>query len=56
MHKLLAENNGGTTIAEAYLEWKNLVDKFGSLMDKDVLNRMLRGKEMEKKLERAVQR
>ena len=49
MHKLLAENNGGTTIAEAYLEWKNLVDKFGSLMDKDVLNRMLRGKEMEKK-------
>ena len=47
MHKLLAENNGGTTIAEAYLEWKNLVDKFGSLMDKDVLNRMLRGKEME---------
>ena len=48
MHKLLAENNGGTTIAEAYLEWKSLVDKFGSIMDIDVLNRMLRGKDMSK--------
>ena len=27
MHNLLAENNGGTTVAEAYSKWKNLVEK-----------------------------
>jgi len=46
MHKLLSENNGGTTIAEAYSEWKRVVDKYGHLMDRDVLNRMLMGKKM----------
>ncbi|PPR16616.1 MAG: Mandelamide hydrolase [Alphaproteobacteria bacterium MarineAlpha9_Bin3] len=44
MHNLLLENNGGTTVAEAYSEWKSIVEKHSSLMDKDVLNRMLIGK------------
>ena len=44
MHNLLAENNGGTTVAEAYSKWKNLVEKHSSLIDRDVLNRMLLGK------------
>jgi len=48
MHKLLAENNGGTTVAEAYSKWKNLVEKHSSLIDRDVLNRMLLGKRMTK--------
>ena len=48
MHNLLAENNGGTTVAEAYSEWKNLVEKYNSLIDRDVLNRMLIGKKMTK--------
>ena len=48
MHNLLAENNGGTTVAEAYSKWKNLVEKHSSLMDRDVLNRMFLGKRMTK--------
>ena len=48
MHNLLAENNGGTTVAEAYSKWKNLVEKHSSLIDRDVLNRMFLGKRMTK--------
>ena len=43
MHNLLAENNGGTTVAEAYSKWKNLVEKHSSLMDRDVLIRLFLG-------------
>tara|TARA_B100000686_G_scaffold338737_1_gene411698 strand:- start:1321 stop:2685 length:1365 start_codon:yes stop_codon:yes gene_type:complete len=44
MHKLLLEHNGGTTIAEAYNKWKGIVEKHSDLFDKNVLNRMLKGK------------
>ena len=44
MHKLLLEHNGGTTISEAYNKWKNIVEKHSDSFDKNVLNRMLKGK------------
>lgn len=48
MHKLLAENNGGNTVAEAYLKWKELIKKHSTSMDPDVLKRMIMGKNMNK--------
>ena len=48
MHKLLLEHNGGTTIAEAYNKWNKIVDKNANLFDKNVLNRMLKGKNVNK--------
>src|SRR6056300_23770 len=40
--------NSGTTVAEAYNEWQREVDEYSSLMDKNVLHRMLIGKKMTK--------
>ena len=46
MHKILEKNYGGATVAEAYNEWKDMVDNKSSFLDRDVLNRMLMGKKM----------
>jgi len=48
MHKLLQEHNGGTTIAEAYNRWGHIVEKNKEIFDKNVLNRMLKGKIIDK--------
>jgi len=46
MHKILSEYYGGTTVFEAYTEWKTLVEPNSKLIDKNVLNRLLMGKKM----------
>jgi len=46
IHNIYA--NSGTTVAEAYNEWQREVDEYSSLMDKNVLHRMLIGKKMTK--------
>ena len=48
MHKLLLEHNGGTTISEAYNKWKEIIEKNKNLFDKNVLNRMMKGKYIKK--------
>ncbi len=46
LNQLLSDNNGGTTVYEAYQQWKNLIKNNSHLVDKNVLNRMLLGKRM----------
>jgi len=54
MHKILSEYYGGTTVFEAYTEWKALIESNNKLMDKNVLNRMLMGKTMQNSIIKSI--